>query len=248
MKKEIKEKKDKLAPLVTKDREETPGPQACLGKMAKQGILGSQDPKVTQALAEPQVLQDFLDPKDRLVEWACQDPPERKVCLESPAPRGSLAYLERKEPKGRRDRPACLALDFRDCLGKRETKGWQVFRAVLERREKRGASGSRACPGLPAPKDRQGALATQEALGCLEKKVTKASPDWTVSLASKENQVFLDSLARWGRPARKESPATMGFQGRRERRVNQVYPEEAPQGSQDPKERKAQRVKWASQD
>lgn len=91
-------------------------------------------------------------------------------------------------------------------------------------------------------------LAIQEALGCLEKKVTKASRDWMVSLASKENQVFLDSLARQAHLARKGNPAMMDFQGQRERRVNQVYPEEASQGFQGPKERKAQRVKWVSQD
>lgn len=119
----IQENKDKLAQLVTKDLEETLGPQECLERMAKQGILGSQDLKVIQALAEPQVLQDFLDQKDQLVEWACQDHLERKVCLESPAHRASLAYLERKEPKGRRGRQAGLALEFRDSLGKREIKG-----------------------------------------------------------------------------------------------------------------------------
>lgn len=91
-------------------------------------------------------------------------------------------------------------------------------------------------------------LAIQEALGCLEKKVTKASLDWMVSLASKENQVIPDSLVRQAHPARKGNPAMMDFQGRRERRVNQVYPEEASQGSQGPKETKAQRVKWVSQD
>lgn len=91
-------------------------------------------------------------------------------------------------------------------------------------------------------------LAIQEALGCLGEKVTKASRDWMASLASKENQVFLDSLARRAHPDRKGNPAMTDFQGRRERRANQVYPEEAPQGSQGPKERKAQRVKWASQD
>lgn len=46
---------------------------------------------------EPQVLQDFLDQKDQLVEWACQGRLEKKVCLEYPARRGFLAYLARKE-------------------------------------------------------------------------------------------------------------------------------------------------------
>lgn len=91
-------------------------------------------------------------------------------------------------------------------------------------------------------------LATQEALGCLGKKVTKVFQDWMAYLASKENQVFLDSMARRAHRARKGNPAMTDFQGRQERRANQVYLEEAPQGFQGPKERKAQRVKWASQD
>lgn len=123
MKREIQEIKDKLVQVVTKDLKETLGPQDCLERTAKQGILGSQDLKVIQALAEHQVLQDFLDQKDRLVEWACQDHLERKVCLESPARRGPLAYLERKERKGRRGKQAGLALEFRDSLEKREIKG-----------------------------------------------------------------------------------------------------------------------------
>lgn len=69
------------------------------------------------------MLQDFLDQKDRLVEWACQEHLAKKACLESPAHRGSLAYLERKEQKGRKGRPADLALGFPDSLGKREIKG-----------------------------------------------------------------------------------------------------------------------------
>lgn len=91
-------------------------------------------------------------------------------------------------------------------------------------------------------------LAIQGALGCLEKKVTKASQDWMAFLASKENQVILDSPARLAQLARKGSPATTEFQGQRERRVNQVYLEEDSQGFQGPKERKVQRVMWVSQD
>lgn len=91
-------------------------------------------------------------------------------------------------------------------------------------------------------------LAIQEALGHLEKKVTKASRDWMAFLASKEKQVFLESLALQAQPARKESPAATEFRGQQERRVNQVYPEEDSQGFQGPKERKVQRVMWVSQD
>lgn len=72
---------------------------------------------------ETQVLRDFLDQKARLVEWACRDYLEKKVCLESPAHRGSPAYLERKEQKGRKGRQAGLALESRGSLGQREIKG-----------------------------------------------------------------------------------------------------------------------------
>lgn len=41
--------------------------------------------------------RDFLDQKDQWVEWACQEHLEKKVCLESPAPRGSRAYLGRRD-------------------------------------------------------------------------------------------------------------------------------------------------------
>lgn len=107
--------------------------------------------------------------------------------------------------------------------------------------------GSQGCLGLRAPKAHQGVLAIQEAPGCLEKKVTKASRDWMASLASKEKQVFLGRLVSRARPARKGSPAVTDSQGRQERRVNQVYPEEDSQGFQGPKERKVQRVTWVSQ-
>lgn len=71
----------------------------------------------------PQVLRDFLDPKDRLVEWACQEHLEKKVCLASLACRASLAHLEKREQKERKGRRVYLALGFQDGPGKRETKG-----------------------------------------------------------------------------------------------------------------------------
>lgn len=194
------------------------------------------------------MLRAFPAPKDRSVEWACQEPLERRVCLESPARRASLAYLERKEPKERKGRRVSLALGFRDGPGTRETKGWQAFRELLERRARREVLGSRACPAPQAPKACRGAWAIQEALGCLEKKVIKASQGWTASLVSKEKQVFLGSLAPRAQPARKGSLAVMESRGQQERRVNQVYPEEDSQGFQGPKERKVQRVTWVSQD
>lgn len=91
-------------------------------------------------------------------------------------------------------------------------------------------------------------LATQEALGCLEKKVTEAPRDWMAFLAPKENQVFLGRLAQRALLARKGNPAVTEFQGQRERRVNQVYLQEDSQGFRGPKERKVQRVRWVSQD
>lgn len=91
-------------------------------------------------------------------------------------------------------------------------------------------------------------LAIQEALGCLEKKVTKASRDWMAFLAVKEKQVFLGGLALQAQLVRKESQAMMEFQGQRERKVNQVYLEEDSQGFQGPKGRKVQKVMWVSQD
>lgn len=69
------------------------------------------------------MLQDFLDQKDRLVGWVCQEHLEKKVCLESLAHRGSLAYLEIKEQKGRKARQAYLALEFQDGQGTREIQG-----------------------------------------------------------------------------------------------------------------------------
>lgn len=234
--------------LVIKDPGEILEPQECLERMARQGILGSQDLKVTQALAEPRVLLDSLGPKDQLVEWAYRERLEKKVCLESLAHRVSLAYLGRKEQKERRGRLAFLALESRAGPGTRESKGSRVFREVLERRERKAALAFRGYPALQAPKDCQGLSAIQEALDCPEKKVTKASQDQMEFLASKEKQVFLGSLAPQAQPAKKGSPAVMESQGQWERRVNQGCPEEDSQGFQGPKERKAQRVMWDSRD
>lgn len=192
--------------------------------------------------------QDSLDPKDRLVEWACQGHLEKKVCLESPARRASLAYRGRKEQKERKGRRAYLALEFRAVPGTREIKGSQAFRGVLERREKKEVLASQGSLAPQAPKDHRGLLAIQEAPGCLEKKVTKVSQDRMAFPASKEKQVFLGSLAPRAQPARKGSPAVTESQGRRERRVNQVCPEEDSQGFQGPKERKVQRATWVSRD
>lgn len=194
------------------------------------------------------MLRDFLDPKDLLVAWACQEHPEKKVCLAFPAHRASLAYLERKEQKERKDRRVHLALEFLDCRGSRETKGWQAFPEAPEIRGRKEAPGSQGCLGLRAPRAPRAVLVTQEALGCLERKVTKVFPDWMASLASKEKQVFLDSLAPRAPPARKESPAVTESRGRQERRVNQVYLEEGYQGFPGPKERKVQRATWVSLD
>lgn len=69
------------------------------------------------------MLRDFLDPKDRLVGWVCQEHLEKKVCLEYLAHRGSLAYLEVKEQKERKGRRAYLALEFQDGQGTREIQG-----------------------------------------------------------------------------------------------------------------------------
>lgn len=58
---------------------------------------------------EPQVLQDFRDQKDLLVEWACQEHLERKVCLASLAHKVHLAYLEKKVQKEQKGKQAHLA-------------------------------------------------------------------------------------------------------------------------------------------
>lgn len=194
------------------------------------------------------MLQVSLDPKDRLVEWACRERPEKRGCLESPARRASLAYPGRREQKERKARRACLALEFRAVLGTREIKGSQAFRGVLERRERKEALASRGSPAPQAPKDRRGVSATQEALGCPEKRGTEVSQDRTAFPAAREKQVFLGSLAPRAPLARKGSPAVTESRGRRERRVNQVCPEEDSQGFQEPKERKVQRATWVSRD
>lgn len=108
--------------------------------------------------------------------------------------------------------------------------------------------GSQECQGPQALKGLLGVLAIQGALGCLEKKVTKASQDWMASLVSKEKQVFLGRLAPQAQLARKGSQAVTESRGQQERRVNQVYQEEDSQGFQGPKETKVQRARWVSQD
>lgn len=234
--------------LVIKDPGETLEPRECRERMARQGIPGSQDLKVTPASAGPRGLQGSLGPKDRLVEWACQEHPEKKACLGSPARRASLAYPGRKAQRARKGRQASLALGFRAGLATREIKGLQDFREVLERRERKEAWGSRGSLALLAPKDPLGALAIQEALACLGIKGTEASQDRLAFPVSREKQVFLGSLAPWAQLARKGSLAVTESRGRRERRGNQACLEEHSQGSQGPKERKVQRVMWVSRD
>lgn len=195
-----------------------------------------------------QALRDFLAPKDPLVEWAYQECQDQKVWLASPARRAFLAYLETRGQKERKGRRVCLALGFQDGPGTRETRAYQDFREAPARRERKEALGSQGCPGRRAPKAPRAVLAIQEALGCLERKVTKASRDWMAFLASKEKQVFLGSLAPRAQLARKGSPAAMESQGRWERRASQVCLEEDSQGFQGAKERKVQRATWASQD
>lgn len=180
--------------------------------------------------------------------WACQEHLGKRACLASPAHRASPACLERKGPKERRGRRVCPALGFLGGLATRETREQQGSREALERRVRRAALGFQECRGLRAPRGLQAALVIQEALGCLGRRVTKAFQDWTVSLVSKEKQVFLDSLAPQAQPDRKGSQAVTEFQDRQERRVNQVYQEEGSPGFQGAKETKVQREKWVSLD
>lgn len=182
------------------------------------------------------------------MEWACQEHLGRRACLASLAHRASPAYLERKGPKETRGRRVCLASGFLGGLETRETREQQGSREALERRGRRAARGFQECRGLRAPRGLQAALAIQEALGCLGRRVTKAFRDWTEFLVSKEKQVSLESLAPQAQLDRKESQAVMEFQDRQERRVNQVYQEEGSQGFQEAKETKVQRAKWASLD
>lgn len=234
--------------LVTRDPEETLEPQECPGRTGRRGTQDSQGRKVIPASAEPQVPQASLGLKDLLVEWACQEPRERRACLASLAPRASLAYLERKEPKERRGRQVCLASGFPEGLETRETRGWPDSQEAPERRGRKAAPGFQECRDPQARRGLQAVPATQGALACLVRKVTKVSPDWTVSLASKEKQVFLGSLVPRARQARRGSPAVMESQGLRGRRANQVCQEEDSQDSQGPKETKVQKATWVSQD
>lgn len=235
-----------MDPLVIKVPEETPEHQECPGRMGRQGTLDSQDRKVTQALVEYQDPLDFLDPKDRLEEWACQVRLERKAFRASLAHRVSPAHLERREPRERKGSQVCLALEFPDGLVTRGIRGLQVSQAALVRRERKAVPEPQGCQGPQAQEALQGTSAIQEAQACLEKKETKASQDWMVFPVSKEKQVFLGLLAPQAQLARRENLAVMESQGRQERRVNKVCQEEASQASRAPKETKVPRVKWVS--
>lgn len=136
-----------MDPLAIKVPEETLEHQECLGRMGRQGILGSQDLKVTQALVEHQDPLDSLDPKDRLEEWACQVCLEKKACPASLAHRVSPAYLERKEPRERKGSQVCLALGFQDGLVTRETRGLQASLAAPVRRERKAVPEPLGCRG-----------------------------------------------------------------------------------------------------
>lgn len=235
-----------MDPLVIKAPEETLEPQECLGRMGRRGILDNRDLKVTQVLVEHQDPLGSLDPKDQLEEWACQVHLEKKVCLASLAHRASLAYLERKGQKERKGGQVCLALGFPDGLVTRETKGSQVSRAALVRRERKAAPEPQGCQGPQAQGGLQGASVIQEAQACLERKETKASQAWMVFLESREKLVSLGLPAPQAQLDRRESLAVMESQDRLERRANQVYQEEVSPASKGPKETKVLRVKWAS--
>lgn len=236
-----------MDPLVTKVPEETLEHQECLGKTGRQGILDSQDRKVTQALLEYQDPLDFPDPKDQLEEWACQVCLEKKVCPAFLAHRVSPAFLERREPKERKGRLVCLALGSPDGLVTRETRGLQASQAAPVRRERKAVSEPQGCRGPQVQEVLQGTSDIQEAQACLERKGTKASRGWMVFPVSKEKQVSLGLLAPQAQLARRESPAVMESRAQQERRVNKVCQEEASQASQAPKETKVPRVKWVSQ-
>lgn len=135
------------------------------------------------------------DLKERLVEWACQEPLEKRACLASPASRASPAHLERKGPRERRDRQVCLASGFPGGLGTRETKGSRASLVSPERRGRRAVPGCQVCRGLRAPRGLRAALATKEARVCLGRRVTRVFQDWMAFLASKEKQVSLGHLA-----------------------------------------------------
>lgn len=235
-----------MDPLVIKVPEEILERQACLGRTGRRGILDNQDLKVTQVLVEHQEPLASLDPKDQLEEWACQVYQGRKVCPASPANRASLAHLERKEPKERKDSRVNLALGFPGRPATRETRDSRVSQAALERRERKAAPEPQGCQGPQAQGGLQGASAIQEAQACLERRETKASQDWMEFLVSKEKQVSLGLPVLQVQLARRESLAVMASLGQRERRASQVFPEEASQDSQGPKETKVPRVKWAS--
>lgn len=235
-----------MDPLVIKVPEEILERQECLGRMGRRGILDNQDLKVTQVLVEHQEPLASLDPKDPLEEWACQVYRDRKVCRASPANRVSLAHLEGKEPKERKDSPVYLALGFPGGPATRETRDSWVSQAALARRERKAVPEPQGCQ---VPQDQgglQGASAIQEAQACLVRRETKASQDWMAFLVSKEKQVSLGLPVLQVQLARRESLAVMASPGQQERRASQVFPEEASQDSQGTKETKVPRVKWAS--
>lgn len=188
------------------------------------------------------------DRKEQLVEWACQEPLEKRACLASLASRASPAHLERKGRRERRDRQVCLASGFLGDLGTRETKGWQAFLAALERRERRAVPGCRVCRGLQAPRGLRAASAIKEARVCPGRRVTRVFRDWMAFLASKEKQVALGHLASQAPLDRRASPAATASQAQQGRRASQVHLDKASKDSQGPKETKAQRVKWVSPD
>lgn len=237
-----------MDPLVIKVPEEILGPQESLGKTVRPDTLDSQGLKVTPVLAAPQAPLDSQDQKDLLVEWVCQELLEKKACPASPGHRASLAHLERKGPKERRGSRVCLASEFLGCLARRATKGSRGSQEAPERRARRAAQASQECRGPQALRGLQGLSAIQEALECLGRKETKASPDWMAFLVSKEKQVSPGSRDPQAQLARKESLEVTGSRDRREKRVNQVFPGEACPASQGPKETKVPRAKWASLD
>lgn len=175
--------------------EEILEPQECLGRMGRQDNLDSQDLKVTQVLVEYQEPLDYLDPKDRLEEWACQVYLEKKAYPASLARRVSLDHLERKEQKERRGSQVCLALGFLGGQATRETRGSLVSQAALARRERKAVPEPQGCRGPQAPEVLQGTSAIQEAQACLERRETKACQGWMAFLVSKEKQVSLALLA-----------------------------------------------------
>ncbi|KAK2118768.1 hypothetical protein P7K49_000154 [Saguinus oedipus] len=128
------------------------------------------------------------------------------------------------------DWPSCFAISVYCSESSREEERTPGEKGVP------GIPGPQGSPGLPGEKGAKGEKGQagppgigipglpgdKEALGCLEKKVTKASQDWMASLVSKEKQVSLGHLAPQAQLARKGNQAVMESQGQQERRVNQT--------------------------